>query len=995
MASQTPLTRSATSMDRLEGQALTRSPPGSGGPSANDHGGPPGDEAVMARLERMSSAQGRRQLSLAGRQAMQSVRDGLEEMRRRPSMRERAEIAAAALDGKPLQRAATQPTPPAPPLKRTLTAPRSRSVRLRPQEAAQELSRTLSISDEATKEPPETLLFSWGRGALLHDGEATASTPVAKFASRNIRIVNVDTSGYHALCADSEGRVFAAGANESKQGDASRPEDHLQRAVRVECVPVGARVVAVACGARHSACVTSQGRVLCWGSNDRGQCGDTRASEQPRAVQGALARCVAATISCGDEFTACVTSRFEIYAWGAREACGAPEVQGDDRGAVEVRRVDALVGVPVIGLAAGAGHCVAHTQTGEAWAWGRDEHGQCGLGDATLGRSTQVEAPRRLEVSSPIDRAACGRAHTLLVTKSGEVLGCGRNHGGQLGLEDRADVFAPSQCFPALEGRAVIAVAGGDAHSLCVLDDGSLRAFGRPAGCGSNGDDVVDAVAVPLPHECFHVVAAGDASLALCRAGALARRASTAQGPFWRDGYTDYAAQGQKLAKRADSFLQAAASAAPIRSSEAAAVGAKASNGDAGCLDRVCDVLAWPSLLAASFVRAEPAAPHDDSRFDEDAFESCFGPLDAFFACDDAARRRAALSILSGATRLGAARHEANSADAARCALALMCSAASVLECDHGRASGPAFEEQSDADTAKGATSLLAWDAARAAIEVVLSAHEATRARAVVACLPTDDEDRAVLRERLRRPLRFLVAQACRRAALEGVLPCGGNFPPLGQLAALNLAGDLAMARDVVLDKPLRLAQEALALQRVKALPPASTAFSAARRALFGLELLRRAGHAAGVPRKETLQSYRVEQVDSLGVVIAMPSEDESPYQPGPGGLLIDFLKWQEAGAPSVNTDGCWYLSGHAWLCSPSAKRELLAFDARRRQQQSFVQAAMLARFTPNQTPFLVLKVPRASLLEDSLAFLRSVPDSDLTKELKIEFVAVWNQPVS
>ena len=100
-----------------------------------------------------------------------------------------------------------------------------------------------------------------------------------------------------------------------------------------------------------------------------------------------------------------------------------------------------------------------------------------------------------------------------------------------------------------------------------------------------------------------------------------------------------------------------------------------------------------------------------------------------------------------------------------------------------------------------------------------------------------------------------------------------------------------------------------------------------------------------------------------------MPSEDDSPYQPGPGGLLIDFLKWQEAGAPSVNTDGCWYLSGHAWLCSPSAKRELLAFDARRRQQQSFVQAAMLARFTPNQTPFLVLKVPRASLLEDSLAF--------------------------
>ena len=39
--------------------------------------------------------------------------------------------------------------------------------------------------------------------------------------------------------------------------------------------------------------------------------------------------------------------------------------------------------------------------------------------------------------------------------------------------------------------------------------------------------------------------------------------------------------------------------------------------------------------------------------------------------------------------------------------------------------------------------------------------------------------------------------------------------------------------------------------RKPKALPPAKTAFSAARRALFGLELLRRAGHAAGVGRQQ------------------------------------------------------------------------------------------------------------------------------------------------
>jgi len=244
-------------------------------------------------------------------------------------------------------------------------------------------------------------------------------------------------------------------------------------------------------------------------------------------------------------------------------------------------------------------------------------------------------------------------------------------------------------------------------------------------------------------------VAAGDASLALCRGspGALVRRASGVPGaPFWRDGYTDFAVQGAKLAKRADSFLQAAASAAPIRSAETAIIGAQAAGGDAGALDRVCDVLAWPSLLSASFMRDAPAAPHDDCRFDEDAFEACFAPLDAFFINDDAARRRVALAILAGATRLGAARHEANSTDAARCALALLATTAAVLSGDHRTGEN----DQSDEEKVKGATSLLAWEAARAAIEVVLSAHEATRARAVVACLPTDREDRAVLRERLR-----------------------------------------------------------------------------------------------------------------------------------------------------------------------------------------------------------------------------------------------------
>ena len=233
----------------------------------------------MARLERMSSAQGRRQL--AGRQAMQSVRDGLEEMRR-PSMRERAEIAAAALDGA-LQRAATQPTPPAPPLKRTLTAPRSAPSKLRPQEAAQELSRTLSISDEATQRSRPKLYCSPGpRGAVARrrrDRRDAVAKSRAKHQNSQRR-----HDGYRARVPIPR----AASSRRRQRVEAGRrvaPRDHLQRACASSASP-SARASWPWPAARGTA-PASRRRAACCAGVEHRQCGDSRKSAQPRAVQGA------------------------------------------------------------------------------------------------------------------------------------------------------------------------------------------------------------------------------------------------------------------------------------------------------------------------------------------------------------------------------------------------------------------------------------------------------------------------------------------------------------------------------------------------------------------------------------------------------------------------------------------------------------------------------------------------------------------------------------
>ena len=151
----------------------------------------------------------------------------------------------------------------------------------------------------------------------------------------------------------------------------------------------------------------------------------------------------------------------------------------------------------------------------------------------------------------------------------------------------------------------------------------------------------------------------------------------------------------------------------------------------------------------------------DDVRFDARAFERCFAPLDAVCAAarsgrggrapgrEDAVRRKLALAIMAGATRLASAQRDARSPDAARGCVALAAAAATVVASNaddegcapprsgrsalgsHG-AKSPAKadddpEQSGDDDSpssspksvdagskARGATSYLAWEAAQA-----------------------------------------------------------------------------------------------------------------------------------------------------------------------------------------------------------------------------------------------------------------------------------------
>ncbi len=280
--------------------------------------------------------------------------------------------------------------------------------------------------------------------------------------------------------------------------------------------PVAAPVAgasSVSGGAFHSLAAMANGTVAAWGSNGVGQLGDGTATDRlaPITVPG-LTGVVA--VGAGGYHSLALKADGTVWAWGWN---GVGQL-GD--GTVIERhqpvRVGGLTGVTAI--AAGAYHSLALKADGTVWAWGWNGVGQLGDG-TTVDRHVPVQTFAEL-----MGGIAAGAYHSIAFSTAGPVRTWGWNAYGQLGRLAPAAGFDPyPNWVDGLGGRAV-SVAGGGLHSLAVLDDGTVRAWGsngvHQLGDGSTVDRATPVV-VPGLSAISSVAGGGYHSVAVRRDGAV------------------------------------------------------------------------------------------------------------------------------------------------------------------------------------------------------------------------------------------------------------------------------------------------------------------------------------------------------------------------------------------------------------------------------------------------------------------------------------------
>ncbi|MCO5202742.1 MAG: hypothetical protein M9925_13675 [Chloroflexi bacterium] len=302
-------------------------------------------------------------------------------------------------------------------------------------------------------------LWFWGTD---HSGQLPWPRPLRPHLySFPAQLVTLDGGGYFSMGMTVEGDVWTWGYDAYGQmgdGPGGSPAPFN--------VPLQAPAVAVSAGSSHSFALLDDGTLWAWGMNDRGQLGlgyatpypsDPLGVETPQLV--AINDVIAVAAAEGGGHTLALKSDGTVWGWGEPAAIlTSPPGEGwPFEPAVAPQQVPGLSDVTAI--AAAGYHSYALKSDGTVWQW-----------DAWNG----LQQVSGLPLDVAVITAGPNSAHAL--TSTGYVYGWGNNHRGSVG----DGTFDPRQTAIQvnLPGTVVQISDGGDDHSLALLTDGRIFAWG-------------------------------------------------------------------------------------------------------------------------------------------------------------------------------------------------------------------------------------------------------------------------------------------------------------------------------------------------------------------------------------------------------------------------------------------------------------------------------------------------------------------------------------
>jgi len=271
----------------------------------------------------------------------------------------------------------------------------------------------------------------------------------------------------------------------------------------------GSCIAAIEAGDRHTCAVRSDGQLFCWGANELGQLGNSRAPFEPlpvlaiatepdnpivevSAIRHTCVRSEAGNVRCwGDNASGQVNpgspSAIAVptpapwagtsthVATGVSHTCSTDDVTTECWGSNAENQLSGAAAGPgpiefgspgYLALELGGSHSCALRIDDSLACWGNNANGQLAQDPATV---PTVVDPTVIPIEG-LQGIALGRAHTCVIV-DGAVQCWGRNDLGQLGDGSGAQQIAPVSAALPDEAGAIVSITAGT-HHTCAVDDG-------------------------------------------------------------------------------------------------------------------------------------------------------------------------------------------------------------------------------------------------------------------------------------------------------------------------------------------------------------------------------------------------------------------------------------------------------------------------------------------------------------------------------------------
>ena len=276
----------------------------------------------------------------------------------------------------------------------------------------------------------------------------------------------VSAGDTHTLAVDSDGNLFAWGAGETTPAHVAGSNSWVE----------------ISAGSSHFLALNAAGELYAWGQNNFGQLGlgDVTPRTVPTLIpDAALSGDGWMSVSAGNSHTLALRDNGQLYAWG-NNASGRLGL-GFGNGA---QSSPTAVPSPVGGetwteISAGDAHSLAILNDGTLWAWGNNLNGRLGFGFAGNNFTSPTEVTASVS-GSAWTTVSVGTSHTLALRDNGQLYAWGHNANGRLGIGVAGNNFpAPTAVPSPVGGETWTEISAGDAHSLAILSDGTLWAWGN------------------------------------------------------------------------------------------------------------------------------------------------------------------------------------------------------------------------------------------------------------------------------------------------------------------------------------------------------------------------------------------------------------------------------------------------------------------------------------------------------------------------------------